>query len=726
MDDLVGVVERITFSNAGTGYTVAKLKAKQQSDLVTVVGSMPGLKPGETVRCTGTWKKHLIHGNQFEVESVKQEAPADIVGIRKYLGSGLIKGIGPVYADKIVDHFGIETLHIIGKSPERLFEIKGIGEKKVQTIIDCWKEQESIREVMVFLQAHGVSPAFAQKIFRFYKGRSIEVIVENPYRLAKEIFGIGFKMADKIAQSLGYQKEGSGRIAAGVIYVLDQLAQEGHTCFPLPQFIERAAEILEIDQQLIDKEIEALHTAQEVEVQEMIFMGQVSRFIWSAPLYRSEIGIAKLLKDLVQSPSGLRKVDPKRALAWVEKELTIELAENQRMAVEMALMEKVCLITGGPGTGKSTITKAILALFSQLTSKILLLAPTGRAAKRMQEITKKEAFTIHAKLEMDFQKGGFKRGKDLPLEADLIICDEASMIDTSLFYSLLKAIPPHAHLILVGDIFQLPSVGAGNILKDLINSKKVSTVTLNQIFRQASGSRIITNSHLINQGSFPDLTPNSESDFFFISKESPEEIQEAILTLVTDRLPRKYRLHPIDEIQVLSPMKKGVVGIENLNDVLQEKMNPQKEAILSMGRKFALNDKVMQIRNNYKKEVYNGDIGRVVECDPVEMTLHVRFDQKVVNYEFSELDELQLAYAVSVHKYQGSECPCVIIPLHTSHFKLLMRNLLYTAVTRGKKLVVLVGTKKALALAIHNDDPLLRYTGLGVALDRSFAPRVGL
>jgi exodeoxyribonuclease V alpha subunit len=724
MDDLVGVIERITFSNQMTGYTVAKLKSKKQPDLVTVVGSMPGLKPGETVRCQGSWKRHLIHGSQFVVAAVKQEAPSDIVGIRKYLGSGLIKGIGPVYAEKIVDYFGISTLDIISQEPERLFEIKGLGKKKVEKIIDCWKEQESIRDVMVFLQAHGVSPAYAQKIFRFYKNRSIEVIQENPYRLAREIFGIGFKMADSIAQSLGFEKESARRIAAGVIYVLEQLAQEGHTCFPLNPFVEKAAQILEIDQALVQKEIEALHTADEVQVEEMVFMGDLLKFIWTTVAYRSELGIAKLLRELVQSPSNLRKVDGKRALKWVENELSIELATNQKQAVEMALLEKVSLITGGPGTGKSTITKAILALYSKLTPNILLLAPTGRAAKRMQEITGQNAYTIHAKLEVDFQKGGFRRGKDLPLEADLIICDEASMVDTNLFYSLLKAVPTSAHLILVGDIFQLPSVGSGNVLKDLINSNRISTVTLNQIFRQAEGSRIITNSHLINSGTFPDITNDSISDFFFISKESPEEILEAILTLVTDRLPKKYRLHPVDEIQILSPMKKGVVGIENLNSVLQEKINPQKESIFTMGRKFALNDKVMQIRNNYKKEIYNGDIGRIVALDPTDMRLTVRFDQREVDYEYSELDELLLAYAVSVHKYQGSECPCVIIPVHTSHFKLLMRNLLYTAVTRGKKLVILVGSKRALALAVHNADPLLRYTGLETALNSAFGTKV--
>jgi len=715
MEDILGYIERITYQNPTNGYTVAKLKQKGRKDLTCIVGFMPTVKPGETVRCMGSWKQHLIHGNQFEVEELNQEAPADVVGIEKYLGSGLIKGIGPVYAKKIVKKFKEDTLHIIDKYPDRLLEIPGLGPKKHQIIIDCWHEQRKVRDVMVFLQTHGVSPAYAQKIFRRYRDKSIELIQENPYRLAREVFGIGFKMADDIAQSMGIEKESSKRISSGIEYVFSQLANFGHTCYPYKEFLEKGQEILEVPQERVAEEMEALILAEEVK--------KIEPYVWSANLYQTEVGSAKLLKKLLDAPSILRSVDGEKAVEWVQKKLEFDLATQQECAVLMSLEKKVSIITGGPGTGKSTITKAILTISERLTNKVLLLAPTGRAAKRMQEITKKPAFTIHAKLEVNFKEGGFKRNQDNPLDADLIIIDEASMIDSQLMYSLLKAIAPHTRVIFVGDVHQLPSVGAGNVLKDLICSRKIPTTRLTEIFRQAQGSQIITNAHNINHGVFPDLTPTSDSDFFFISKDKPEDVLEAILTLVARRLPEKYGLHPTNDIQVLAPMRKGAVGIENLNTMLQQKLNSKaKSSINHHGRVFAEGDKVMQIRNNYQKEVYNGDIGRVVETNESELT--VQFDEKIVPYQYSELDEIVLAYAVSIHKFQGSECPCVVIPIHTCHFIMLHRNLLYTGVTRGKKLVILVGQKKALATAVHNEEPLLRHTGLRDAIETQFSTYV--
>ena len=704
LDEVHGYIESIVFYSEDKGFTVARMKEPKKTELTCIVGVIPSIQPGETIHCKGTWKHHSQYGRQFEVASFELRTPSDLLGIQKYLESGMIKGVGPAYAERIVKKFGIETLDIIDKTPERLLEVPGIGEKRVELIQRCWQEQSSIRQVMIFLRGHGVSPAFAQKIFKTYGDQSIEKVQGNPYSLAKEIHGIGFKSADKIALGLGISPDADGRIDAGIEHVLWELSNDGHVCYPLSQLLPEVAQVLEVPEERVKGRLEEL-----VKSGELV---QQDELVWVKPLFLSEIGIARELARLLHHPCVLRQVDRDRAVDWVQKQLDLELAPLQNEAVVKGLYEKLLIITGGPGTGKSTITEAILTISEKLTDKILLAAPTGRAAKRLSEITKKRAATIHSMLEMDFTNGGFKRNRENPLVCDLIIIDEASMIDTLLMNHLLKAIPSHARVIFVGDIDQLPSVGPGNVLKETIRSECIPVCILKEIFRQAKGSKIITNAHMINEGVFPDLTEREKDDFIFIEQHTPEQILSTIVDLVCHRLPRTHRLHRFDDIQVLAPMKRGLIGIENLNMVLQQKLNPSVNPLKRMGRSFHCGDKVMQIRNNYQKEAYNGDVGKIIEIDMSEQKIKVAYEAHLVDYEFSELDELVLAYAVSIHKYQGSECPCIVIPIHMSHFKLLYRNLLYTGITRGKKLVVLVGAKKALSIAVKNEEVRHRFTGL--------------
>lgn len=701
MEQIFGYIERITFSNPENGFTVARLKQPKKTELTTIVGSFPSLQPGESVRLIGDWKNNSAHGLQFEVKEYYIEAPADKAGIQKYLESGMVKGIGPIYAERIVQMFGEKTLEVIDKTPHRLLDIPGIGEKRIERIEKCWQEQKSIRDVMIFLQKYGVSPLFAQKLYKTYGNEAVATVQSNPYSLASEIRGVGFKTADALAHKLGFPKDALQRIDAGIEYVLTELSEEGHTCYPLADFCPKAEEMLGCP---IQARLSAL-----------IAEGRIVEeggFLWSKKIKLSEQGIVRHIQRLKEHQSRLRAVDAEKAVEWVEKELHIELALNQKEAVKRSLIEKLHIITGGPGTGKSTITKAILAITEKLSRKIILAAPTGRAAKRMTEITHRPAFTIHALLQYDFTTLGFRKTQKDPLDCDLLIIDEASMIDTFLMYNLLKAIPDHARVLFVGDIHQLPSVGPGNVLKDLIDSGEMAVTTLTEIFRQAAGSRIITNAHLINQGQFPDLSIEKKSDFFFVKAPEPEDVLEKVLHLVSERLPKYYRFNPIDDIQVLAPMKRGVIGTENLNAALQKVLNPQEKVVMSGGSRFGVKDKVMQIRNNYQREVFNGDIGKIIDIDTDEQEILVSFEGKEVSYPFHELDELVLAYACSVHKYQGSETPCAVIPIHTTHFMMLHRNLIYTAVTRGKRLVVLVGTGKALAIAVATDDVKKRHTGL--------------
>ena len=710
MDQLTGFIDSIVFANAENGFAIAKLKEPKKKEPTTILGILPDINPGETIHCIGLWKHHPQYGPQFEIHSYELKAPADLLGIQKYLESGLVKGIGCVYAKRIVDHFGLKTLDIIDETPHLLISVPGIGKKRLKKIRECWDEQKSIRNVMIFLQSHHIRPSFAQKIFKTYGEESIQRVKENPYALAKKIFGIGFKTADTLAQNLGTTPDSPLRVKAAIEHVLWELSSDGHVCYPVESFIPEVQKVVEVKDHLIQEQIEVLKS--EGSIIKSPLPPDNSNFLWIKPLYLAEVGIARELRRIKEAPCSIRLVDIPKAIDWAQEKHCIRFAKEQKEAIAHSLEEKIHIITGGPGTGKSTITRAILSITSKLVDKIILAAPTGRAAKRMTEITGKKAFTIHSLLEFDFTHGGFKRNRDNPLKCSLLIVDEASMIDTQLMYHLVKAIPSNARLILIGDIDQLPSVGPGNVLKDLIHSTTLPVSRLRHIFRQGKNSRIVTNAHRINAGYFPDISPQKGSDFAFIELDTPEAITEKIVELIKETIPLHYPFHPIDDIQVLSPMKRGIAGSDNLNYILQKKLNPQPLALSRMGRNFHLYDKVMQIRNNYDKKVYNGDVGRISVIDMEEQKLSIDFDGKEVIYDFSEIDELMLAYAVSIHKYQGSECPCVIMPVHTTHFKLLFRNLLYTGITRGKKLVIVLGTKKALMIAVKTDNVKKRHTAL--------------
>ena len=712
MDEIHGHIERITFQNGENGYTVARLKEPKKKDLTTIVGTLTTVQVGETVRCKGFWKNDLNYGFQFQVKEYEVERPSSKEGIKKYLSSGLVKGIGPVFAERIVEYYDIETLAIIDDNPDALLDVNGIGGKRLEKIKACWDEQRAIREVMIFLQGYGISPTYAKKIFRTYEEKSIEIIQDNPYQLAKDIWGIGFKTADHTARKMGIAMDADIRIDSGVEYALSELSNEGHTCYPVDLFLEKAHELLEVDAHLIDQRLEAIIKDGRIILETLDYQEGPKVFIWLKAFYLSEKGIVKEFDRLLTGQSPLKQINIEKAIDWAQKELTIQLAAQQHQAVSQCFQEKIHIITGGPGTGKSTITKVILAIARKLTDKILLAAPTGRAAKRMAEITKIEAKTIHSLLEFDFGINGFRRNKEKPLECNIIIVDEASMIDTVLMYNLLKAIPTHARLILVGDTDQLPSVGPGNVLKDLIDVNICPTTTLTEIFRQAANSQIILNAHAINTGIFPTISNKSSSDFFFIEREEPEAILQLIPTLVKTRLPQKYDFDPIIDIQVLSPMNRGIIGTRNLNTILQKELNPSTEPLIKMGRTFHVKDKVMQLRNNYDKEVYNGDVGSITKIDRIEQEILVDFEGQEVIYDFSDIDQLTLAYAASIHKFQGSECPCIIMPLHMTHYMMLYRNMLYTGITRGKKMVIVVGTKKALSLAVRNDKISQRFAGL--------------
>jgi exodeoxyribonuclease V alpha subunit len=598
-------------------------------------------------------------------------------------------------SERIVEKFGLHTLEVIEKKPERLSEVGGIGPKRISMIRKAWEEQKEIKEIMIFLQGHGVSAAYSAKIYKQYGNQSIEIVKENPYRLAHDIYGTGFITADKIAQHLGIDRNSVIRAKAGLIYVLNQLTEEGHVYYPENQLIHKAKEILHVDEEIIFQAIKELSKEKEIFLEDLDPEGNL-RAVFLVPFYLAETGVAQRLINLKESTSNIRPIHPEKAIEWVQQKLGIELAQRQKEAILLAATSKVLIITGGPGTGKTTIITAILRIFQQLKLRVLLAAPTGRAAKRMNEATGWEAKTIHRLLEYSPHKGGFKKDQDNPLEADGVIIDETSMVDTLLMYHLLKAIPSHAHLILVGDVDQLPSVGPGNILKDIIRSGRFTVVTLTEIFRQAQESMIVVNAHKVNQGQIPvlkEIDNPERTDFRFMQEEDPEKILQNILDLCSEKIPRQFRFHPFREIQVLAPMHKGIIGVANLNIELQKRLNPGESGITRGAWSFRLGDKVMQIVNNYDKDVFNGDIGWISKIDPEEREVTIDFDGRQVPYDYSDLDEVVLAYAVSVHKSQGSEYPVVILPVVTQHYMLLQRNLIYTGITRAKKLVILIGTK---------------------------------
>lgn len=707
-------MERITYHNRDSHYTVAKLKVQGIRNLVTIVGNLVYVTLGEMLKLKGSWGVHPRYGEQFRVVSYEVVVPATAKGIERYLGSGLIKGIGPVMAKRLVQKFGDKTLDVIENDADRLREAEGIGSKRIDMIRTAWADQKEVREVMLFLQGHEVSAAYAARIYKQYGRNSISVVKDNPYRLAEDIFGVGFLTADKIAMKLGVPKDSLKRAAAGILYVLNKLSDEGHVCFPYEPLLDECGKILETERDII---IEACRRAVEerkIIVEETGEAGDTGRTVYLAGLHAAETGVAEHIRSVFTAPGKDRLFDKDKSLEWVQKELNINLADGQKSAIRMAMENKVLVITGGPGTGKTTLIRAILKIYRRSGRNVLMAAPTGRAAKRMSEATGFEAKTIHRLLEFSPKQGDFKKNEEYPLETDLVVIDEASMVDTLLMHSLLKAVPRDAVLVLVGDVDQLPSVGAGNVLKDIIDSGYIPTVRLNEIFRQASQSLIIVNAHRINNGEFPLLPPDRDElrDFYFIQLEDPEEVCRMVLNMCKNRIPEKFGLNPVKDIQVLSPMHRGVAGASNLNIELQKFLNNSQDEFSRGGKTLKTGDKVMQIRNNYDKDVFNGDIGVITSIDKEEQELTVDYDGRRTAYDFSELDEIVLAYAVSVHKSQGSEYPAVVLPLLTQHYMMLQRNLLYTAVTRGKKLVVIIGTKKALAMSIKNNKQQMRYTRL--------------
>lgn len=710
-----GVVERITYQNPENGYTVLKCAVKSYKELVTVIGSLLDVNVGSVLLIYGNWKVDSRYGRQFAAESWEETLPATVFGIEKYLGSGLIKGVGPKYAKKIVAQFGTETLEVIETDISRLQEVDGIGKKRIKMIRDSWERQKEIKNVMLFLQDHGVSTSFAAKIYRQYGNESLDKMKENPFQMADDIWGIGFKTADGIAQKLGFAKEAYVRLRSGIMYTLSNLADEGHVFAYQEQLIAKAAELLEaeessivmtLDQMIMDKDLICETVDYNTDQAEM-------KAIYLPAFYYAEAGVAGKLKRLAQAPAADRLwhalMDARQKtgneslsidVSKIQEKVHMEYDEIQADAIRKAAVSKVMVLTGGPGTGKTTTTQGIIAAYRSFGLKILLAAPTGRAAKRMTEATGLEAKTIHRLLECKPPEG-YQKNEDNPLEGDVLIIDECSMIDMILMNALLKAIPEGMRLILVGDIDQLPSVGAGNVLRDIIDSGVFPVVRLTRIFRQAQSSRIIMNAHAINEGKFPDISNGKNTDFFYIEKEDPEEAVQEIVRLVKNNLPRYYKT-PWNHIQVLTPMQKGIVGAANLNLALQEALNPQGDGLRRGGYLFRAGDKVMQIRNNYEKEIFNGDIGTVESVDLQERMLKVNFDQHIIEYEASELDELVHAYATTIHKAQGSEYPIVVMPVLMNHYVMLQRNLIYTGITRAKKVLVIVGTRKALSYAVRN------------------------
>ena len=685
------VIEHITYQNSENGYSILKGKVKDHNDLVTLVGTMLEVPVGSVLLCEGDWKIDRKYGKQFIVQSFEEVMPATVYGIEKYLGSGLVKGIGPKFAQLIVRQFGTDTIEVIETDIERLYEVPGIGKKRVEKIRESWEKQKDIKNVMLFLQGYGVSTAYAAKIYRCYGKESIDKVNENPYRLADDIWGIGFKTADGIANKMGYEKNDLRRCKSGLTYTLSQLSDEGHVYAEQEQLLKSAMELLEADQDPIVQAMKEM-----VETEQLIMDGDV---IYLPPFYYAEIGTANNLKGLMNC-MGKKSAPIQPNMEAITLQTGIEYDEVQVAAIRQAVNSKVMVLTGGPGTGKTTTTQGIIAALKTMGYSILLAAPTGRAAKRMSEATGMEAKTIHRLLEYN-PADGYKRNDENPLEGDVLIVDECSMIDILLMNNLVKALPETMHLILVGDIDQLPSVGAGNVLRDIIDSERVPVVRLTRIFRQAQTSRIVMSAHAINEGKFPDISNGKDTDFFFIKNDDADAVATAIVDLVKNRLPKGYHM-PLSKIQVLTPMQRGVVGSANLNLILQEALNPTKEGLSRGGYNFRKGDRVMQIRNNYDKEVFNGDLGYIESVNQEDRTLMVNFEERLVEYEVSELDELSLAYATTIHKAQGSEYPIVVMPVLMKHYVMLQRNLIYTGITRAKKVCVLIGSTKALAYAIHN------------------------
>lgn len=719
---LEGTLERLTYQNEENGYTVARLIPKGRTQEVTVVGTLSGVKVGELLHMEGVWTSHPQYGRQFEVRSFSVHYPATIEGLRKYLGSGLVRGVGPVTANRIVDHFGLDILDVIETAPHRLREVPGIGSKRADQIAQAWEDQKLIKEIMMFLQGHGVSTSLAVRIFKQYGQNSIEVVKANPYQLARDVFGIGFRTADKIARQMGIALNAPERIRAGLLHTLSVLSDEGHCFATRDQLFAEAVPLLEVSRTDCETQLATLIK------QDDLF--EEDEAIYLPPFYLAERGVTSKLRRIQLAKrdrlDGFQNLDWERAFSWLSTQMPIQLTDQQQDAVKMALTNKVSILTGGPGTGKSTITGSIIRLLLARKCSVLLAAPTGRAAKRLSEATGLEAKTIHRLLE--FKPGAsnaFLRDKSNPLDADLVIIDETSMVDLLLMNHLLGAIDQGSHLLLVGDVDQLPSVGPGNVLRDMIASEVLPVTRLDIIFRQAEDSFIIVNAHRINQGQMPIIAKNAK-DFFLFSEKDPEKASDWVLDLVAKRIPSVFGFNSATDIQVLSPMHRGSVGVSELNQRLQEALNPPapgKAEYRHGSRIIREGDRVMQIRNDYDRQVFNGDMGRVISLDLEEALALIDFDGRMVQAEFSQLDEIVHAYAVSIHKAQGSEFPVVVIPLLIQHYMMLQRNLVYTAVTRARKLVVLVGSRQAIAMSVRNDRITQRNTRLAKRLQEYSIPK---
>ncbi|MEM7586825.1 MAG: ATP-dependent RecD-like DNA helicase [Acidobacteriota bacterium] len=716
-----GAIERIVYANPDNGWSVVKLVVRGRGE-VTAVGNLLSVQPGESLRLTGRWIKDRKFGRQFRADSYMTIKPETFIGIEKYLASGLVNGIGKELARRLVQHFGLDTLDVIDRQPDRLTEVEGFGRVRVARIKEAWKEQREIRDVMVFLQSHGVSTTFAVKIYKLYGGEAIANVRDNPYRLAREVRGIGFKSADRIARELGIEAESAQRAAAGVIHTLRRAADRGHVYVPRQQLLIDTAELLNISSETIVPPLDELIASGELSA--LARDGSPSEppdapsaAIFLTALAVAEQGVATLIRTLTAQRLLPIEIDIERAIQWFESQQQLELANQQRRALQQAISQKLMVLTGGPGTGKTTLIRGIVSILTKKGLRVQLAAPTGRAAKRMSEATGVEAKTVHRLLEYNPRERAFSRGPDNPLATDLLIIDEASMIDITLAYNLLKAVPTRCRLILVGDIDQLPSIGAGRVLADVIDSGAVAVVCLDEIFRQAMNSLIITNAHRVRLGTMPTLRPpDDDGDFFFFERDEPEAILATAKTLISQRLPRRFGFDPRREIQLLTPMRRGQLGAANLNAELQTLLNPDSEGVTRSGQHLRVGDRVMQVRNNYDLEVFNGDVGHLQNLDAESETARVAFEDREVDYDFLELDELVLAYACSIHKSQGSEYPCVIIPLHTQHFTLLQRNLIYTALTRGRKLVIIVGSRRALEIAVESQSSTRRATLLAERL----------
>ncbi len=729
MDTLTGTLERVTYFNPENGYSVLKvlpdtkkrLEGSDREGLVAVVGLMPELGVGEAVQFTGQWINDPRYGKQFKAETVVPIKPTSERGITRYLSSGLVRGLGERTAEKIVDHFGVRTLDILDREPEKLHEVPGIKRDLIPKLVAAWKEAQSVRTTIIFLQGLGITAQRANKIYKDYGDETVKIVQEDPYRLAKEVYGIGFITADNIARNLGVESDALGRVRAGLHYALNKLAQEGHTFAPRKLLTETTSELLQIENPTRLAAVLKMELEQRELIADALPSGDddtpLMEGIYLPLYYASERGAALRLKGIASAPSPMKKIwqkiDWNAFLKGLAQDNEVTLTAQQRDAVKAALTSKVSVLTGGPGTGKTTTLRMVIQALVEKDLTFHLASPTGRAAKRLSEATGQPASTIHRLLEYS-PMGGFSRDEDSPLTADMVIVDESSMIDIALFYSLLRAIPPQSHLILVGDVDQLPSVGAGNVLRDVIDSGIAHVTRLDTIFRQSEDSHIIVNAHRINRGEAPIYDNNRTKDFFFFRENEPSKVAELIVDIVTNRLPTKFDVHPINDVQVIAPMYRGPAGVTNLNEMLQQALNSDSRLAEKKlgGRTFRIGDKVMQTKNNYDKEVFNGDIGRIHAIDHEDGMMEVVIDGRFITYEWSEAEELMHAYCISTHRSQGSEYPVVVLPLMTQHYMMLQRNLLYTAITRAKKIVVLVGNPQAVYMAVGNNKVAERFSGL--------------